>query len=703
MLSTSSLNTFLLATGGGDGGGELVRLLELSQSVTSRIETGRFLALAQSVSGSEKYAYETGVSQTVNAIAGGHLVAITQQVLGDAWFRPMHGQHSIGFDGENYTIRVFVGGKEVDPCHLLKTCEISYSENEAATASLFVKEDCGLIDLYKFYNQRIQIFAQSKTYIYPLFDGVVDTPEIDLLARSRMLTATNDRNGSIEKLSNEALSQIGYWCESVFGEMENYTSQNAQLADRLSTIPASFDFNANGQGVLSSWLPKNQPDWVLHNCDCYARNSSFKLNPATGIVNRAEVRVYHQYERLFHREVAFSYVYNGYTSDFEFVLNVPHEGPPPTFNDVFSAATGAGWLVGNFRSKGTPPSGWYGNIYFNAAEYEYEYQPTGESDRNGNPIVNVVQVAKTSLHDLYAMSASWTAAKRWKQSIEESYDLVIQNSASMRIHGTRTEKFSYTIKHDASKSKLAARWGNEKKYSRPEGKQMDNGDYVVLLDNVLPNEYSRAMECIYNVVYTKILETHRNNELSLCVKFAPKISLADTVGIDTNRYVGHVKIMSYVHKFDFMALLGATELVGANFSNPTEAEKELTPAPNPPYRPALPLYKYDSSIRLRDYVVPYRQKIIELEPDDDTDDRATNFIPVGTGRNGFKLYNCNGYVRAETGHIYKGYSVKRGYAFRVQTDDIEAGSTDTLNLEGHSSEIEVVVPNNKFKVLMECF
>lgn len=709
MLTKSPLNTFVLATDSADSGNQ-IKLLEITQSVLSRQESGMFLALAQSVTGQEDYSFKLDIQQTVNGVVSGNLLSIGQSVIGEVPFAPMHGEHSIGFDGENYTIRVFIGGIEINPCKLLKSCEISYTENEASTATLHIKEQCGAVDLYRYYNQIIKIYAQNNRFIYPLFDGIVDIPDIDFFSYSKTLTATNDRNGAIEKMSDEALNKIGYWCESVFGEAANYETRNAQLTDRLSTIPASFDFDANGQAVLTSWLPKEKPDWTLHDCDCYARNSSFKLSPATSLINNIEVTVYHQYDRLFHREIAYSYLYNNYVNDFDFVVNVPHEGPAPTFNDVYNAANGAGWLVGNFRSKGTPRSGWYGNIYFNGAEYEYEYEPTGSVDANGHAIVNVIQVAKNSLHDLYAMSASWTAMKRWRQAVEEKYNMVIQNTPSIQLHGMKTEKVTYTIRQDPEKSKLAKNWGNEKKYLRPKGTQQRNGDFTINVDDIIPNEYARAMEVIYQVSYTKILESHRNNEVGLCVKFAPKISLSDTIGIDTCRYVGNVKVKSYTHKLDFLTLLGSTELVGANFLNPASKKRDLSLPPLPPYRPTLPLAEYARSVQLRDYVVAFKQKIVEDDPNADKnpddiieDDSQNNgSIGISLGEQAFKLYECNGYVRVETGYEYYGHKVKRGYAFRVVTPDIEQQSTDTAELEITEYPIEVNVPHNPVKLIMEC-
>lgn len=714
MLNNSALGQVVLATDASEG--QSLKVLALAQSVESREETGIMLSLAQSVTCEYELESTLPLAQVVNYETDAVLIGLAQTVTGAVTFAPMHGSQSIGIDNENYAIRVYINGEEIDPCRLLRSCEITYSEGDSAKASLYLKEDCGDVDMYLYYNLPITIYAQTNKYTYPLFSGIVDTPDIDFMKFTRALTASNDRSNAIEKLGADAIHKIGYWCESVFGEASNYTSLNAELTDRLSTIPASLDFDARGQAILTNWQTKDTPDWTLTNCDCYARQFSFKLGGATSLINHVEVEVHHQFDRLFHRENYFSYVYCGFQNDVDYVINVSHEGPPPKYDDVYSAASSGGWLVGDFRTKGTPPSGWYGTTYFSAADYEYEYQPTGDKDANGNPIVNVVQVAKTTAKgDLYAMRAKWTAMRRWKQAVDEKYQFVITNTPSVQLHGVKKEKLSYTIKQDADKDKVARNWGNEKKYFRPKGQLQANGDYTTNVDNVIPDEYARAMRVIYQIAYTKILESHRHNELNLNIKFAPKINLDNTVLIDTDLFKGKVKVKSYTHKFDFLSLLGETDFVGTCFVNLLSDDNKLTTAPNPPERPQLPLKSYNPYVSLKDYVVPYGTKIIEDDPDADKNpdeieqekpekpEKPIVGLPVNNGKRSFELYKCLGYVRIETGFSFHGMPVKRGYAFLSRTADIEEASTDTAEVDAGVIPLEVVVPNDDIRVTMRCY
>ena len=711
MLNNSGLNSTVLATVHMSKS-EPVELLALAQTVESRQESGMLLDLAQTVISVQELETRLDLTQTVNSVVDSILLDLAQTVIGNADFAPMHGSQSIGMEGLNYAVKVYINGDELDPCRMLRSCEISYSEGESAKATLYLKEDCGQVDMYLYYNQLITIYAQNEKYTYPLFTGIVDIPDIDFMKRTRTITASNDRSNAVEKLGTDTVRKIGYWCESVFGALDQYDSLNAELTDRLSTIPASFDFDPRGQAVLTPWKPKTKPDWVLSNCDCYYRQFNFKLGGATSLINQVEIEVHHQFDRLFHRENYYSYNYCGFQSDLDYVVNVRHEGPPPKFDDIYSAASSGGWLVGNFQTKGTPPSGWYGTIYFSAADYEYEYQPTGSKDANGNPIVNVVQVAKTKAKgDLYAMWANWRAMRRWKQAVDENYPIVIKNTASIRLHGVKSEKLSYTIKHDAEKSKLARNWGNEKKYFLPKGERQPNGDYTINVDEVIPNEFARAMQVIYQVAYTKILESHRHNELSLIAKFAPAITLDNTIFVDTDKFTGKVKVKSYTHKFNFLSLLGETELTGACYVNPLSNSSKLTAFPNPPSRPELPLASYKPYITLNDYVVPYGQKIIDNDPDADKnpEDREEekpqdpNHSEIIIGSTPFKLYECQGYVRIETGYYYHDKKVKRGYAFRIQTPDIEEASTDTAEVDARATSIEVDVPNGNIDVFMRCY
>lgn len=700
MLGLSSINSKVLATDKGNPAAAVsdTELLRISCSVHARKQRDDLLELTCNVfqkvdSGGELLS----LAQTVNPTDGEELLQLSQQVLNPAFNRYMRGRFASGFDGENYAIRIFIAGIEL--CNVFRTCEVHFAEGESATASLYLLEPCGALDLYEYFNKPLAIYAQTDKYLYPIFTGIVDMPKIDYSERMRSLSATKDRSTSVEKLNIATIHSIGYWSSSIFGEEADYETKNAQLTDRLSTIPASFDFDALGQMHVTSWLPKTVADWTLGACEVYDNNMSLEMSSAVSIINHVEIELHHQYDRLIHRQISFFYRYLSFTSDYDFIVRAAAEGPAPRVTDVQSAANGGGWTTGEWKLRGTPPPGVYNGIRWRAAEYKYDYEPTGEKDAQGRDIVNVVQTQIGTDSNLYALEANWKAMRRWKQAIDEKYTVIVQNQNSIACHGEKKQKIVYSIKHESDDDKIAKNWGNEKHYKLPRGTKQPNGDYTINIDNVIPGEFSNGYQVAVQIAYTKMLESHRQNSISMDCKFLPFASLMHTVHVNNQRFNTKVKVSAYSHSWDFTSKRGRTTLTGKFFMNPGSDNRTLSGTQKPPARPALTGETYEPKITLQDYVIPYKMEVIETDPnankDPDEIEEDINDSGKVIEKNKFRLYKCNGYVRRETGYIFKGVKVKRSYAFRVITPDIEEKSTDTQDADGGKQILNMAIPHNE--------
>ncbi|WP_239323663.1 hypothetical protein [Snodgrassella gandavensis] len=712
MLGSSLLNNTLLATDSGDTAqaatSDGIELIRIGCTVRTIEQSEDLITLTCHVyqktdSGGDLL----NIAQVVNPVCDSELLQLSQQVLNPAPNRFMRARCAQGFDGEKYAIRIFVGGVEL--CNVVRTCEVHFAESESATASLYLRESCGAIDIYQYYNRQIVIYAQTDKYLYPIFSGLIDMPKIDYSGRLRILNATKDRSKSVEKLSIDTIHGIGYWSPSIFGEEQNYETKNAQLTDRLSTIPASLDFDAREQAHLTSWLPKPVADWTLSDCDVYEANMALEMSSAVSIVNRVEIELHHQFDRLIHREISFSYRYLSFMNDFDYIIKVAAEGPAPKLADVQSAANGGGWTTGEWWVKGTPPPGVYNGVIWKAADYKYDYEPTGEKDENGHDIVNVVQIPIGSDSNLYALAASWKAMRRWKQAIDEKYIIVLQNQESIAIHGEKKEKITYSINHESDDDKMARNWGSEKHYKRPKGIKQLNGDYTTNIDNVIPGEFANGYQVAVQIGYTRMLESHRQNSITMDCKFLPFASLTHSVHVDTKRFNANVKIAAYSHSWDFTSKRGKTTLTGKFFMNPGSRTQTFSQVEPPRERPQLPCETFQQEFVLNDYIVPYGVDVIEQDPNADKDedekreeeekDKGNSAI---IGKPKFKLYECNGYVRKETGYTFKGTKMKRGIAFRVQTPDIEEKSTDTLDVNAADQTFNLAIPHNEPSPQLTC-
>jgi len=99
-------------------------------------------------------------------------------------------------------------------------------------------------------------------------------------------------------------------------------------------------------------------------------------------------------------------------------------------------------------------------------------------------------------------------------------------------------------------------------------------------------------------------------------------------------------------------------------------------------------------------------EVVEQDPNEDRDDdekipEKDDDLP-GIGTSKFRLYKCSGYVRKETGDVFKGVKTKRGYAFRVETPDIEEKSTNTLEIDGSGQTLNLDIPHNEPHPSLTC-
>ena len=119
MLNNSGLNSTVLATEHMSKN-EPVELLALAQTVESRQESGMLLDLAQTVISVQELETRLDLAQTVNSVVDSILLDLAQTVIGNADFAPMHGSQSVGMEGLNYAVKVYINGDELDPCRMLR-------------------------------------------------------------------------------------------------------------------------------------------------------------------------------------------------------------------------------------------------------------------------------------------------------------------------------------------------------------------------------------------------------------------------------------------------------------------------------------------------------------------------------------------------------------------------------------------------------
>lgn len=579
------------------------------------------------------------------------------------------GDHAVGIS--DFDIQALIDGKEEFICEWAEELNISHGENESYVARFVVlpKKERGNprpIDPYKWYSKPIEINAVHEFGIVRLFTGIVDKMGMNVLKGRFEIECSDRRERQINALPASMIKSIGYTSESAHGiEFDNLSDE---LAQRLNTIPASFEFDATGTPYLTPWREKEVADFVLNPCFIYQEEPIINLVGAGDVLNSVTARVRLSYSRLRQRQVRF-----GYDSE-QNVCTYALYGRLADADEIATAVRATGWNLWGFDFQMLEPSGWY-NCNGNQTGWIRD-----SIEEQGNR-----RYRRTFLT---VKSGVFEGVKRWRQSVGQEYVLKLTNQGSIsRYEFNSVENISLSV---SSNSKDEEDWGNdyaphqngieyekttnnhiaypfsrEPKFKKMDFKKVSNGDWVA--DLVGENDLEATLKVAYYTAYTALLASHRQNTVELSAKFLAQIDLRHTHEIQHSHFTGKCKVQHFEHIISFKLKKAKTRVRYAFFQNSVDGElTPYTPANKP--KPSYPNYE--------NYFI-LRKKEISENAD------ASNYFGMvyryKLGKNGRKLYTAE--------------------HFAVRTPDIEKEATDSVN-ETATTDYEVGIFNTEFKVMI---
>lgn len=574
--------------------------------------------------------------------------------------------HFNGMSREPYNISVFIDGVEIDTCQLKDTIEINLAVNQAKTAKLTINANCdnnNQIDLYKYAGKIIEIYYLSKTRYTLLYRGMVAIQKIDIDNKHFVLTCTDEKLNRINDLSENQLNNIGYYSEYLFNEE---LTKEQVFSKRMESTPQDYYFDNNGNFTLTAWQPKNTPDLIIEQCPIFANSFSYSVLNLGEIVNKIKLLFQFNYYRKIQRDLAMSYD-NGYSgtrfNDFlAFYFNHRHIPAPPV-DSVITTANSAGWVVWNFRYSTIPSLAGTGAVIL---------------DRES-----------------YAMSAQWTASKRWLQNVQEENTVTLKNADSIAFFGEKSEEinFSMRLKDDENSSN----WANDYQcYFRPQGTQADNGDWIIDLSQNKQQDYYNAMLYALNVAKTKMLNSHFGNECSFDYVLLPEIELKHTIGVNTNALQGNLRVQAITHTLDLKKRLGVSKITAKWFKGFSGDSVYI------PQRPAVPVAQRPSNIQTRfgnvlikSYSTPQSGGAFITGVK-----KPSDYCIAKDG-----LDNLYGYVMREyilndfDKNAYMGNVV--ALKFAIKTPEIEKQSTDAVTVTSENEQ-NISIPETAISTYLPC-
>lgn len=639
-------------------------LLSFNQSVNT-IETGLLLQYGQTVGNIEAGAllsFEQNVA--LRNTESGTLLSFLQAVQHSETSTLLSFSQSVRnsvLPAPEFDFELNIGNFVIPHNQLCGELTITREEESAALLSVTLKPIIGVQDLTYYQGKPITLdVIKSNGSVHRIYTGRVDIPEIDLLGERIALRCSNNRKELLNELDPTFVGSIGAFSEAVYGEPED---QADEVEKRLETVEASLDFTPLLIPIITSWQPKDTPDFILDDAGIYRRKPSVEVAARGRIVNKVDINLEYQYQRLRHRE-----------RDFEFDSGLSAcyysaWGLPPKVQMLRAAIEGAGWHYTNLQTVGVDPAGKYNcsgsTLYWTPISRTADYRESKDSDGNvitdpnGNPIIESYNETQTDVTNVYANSASWKAAQRFTQNVSEKITVTIESPQSIAQYGEVSKNYRFGVE---SVYENEDEFTDIESYLPPPSDftQSENGDWVLNADNEgdSDQQWRDMVQCAARKAIAEIRKSHRSNKVVLQVPFWPEVDLRHTIETTAGRIKCKGKVSRIEHYIDLRDRFHYTQI-------------------------ELSLSRVEGTAPADGVLTVVRPTVTDKAEIIQTIKLKTHDIPI----NGEQDPDWNGYifqVLANPG--LTPYGLKTPVAMIVDTPDIDEESRDTKEVNAEQTE-----------------
>lgn len=340
--------------------------------------------------------------------------------------------------------------------------------------------------------------SQGVTSEVRRFTGQLSQPTWSPNARILGCECSDQLQQRVEAMPVEAIDSLtgGYWSADVF-EPVTGRSRWDYAVERMGSRPASLDCSPAGAMRVTSWYATN-PHFEFGEGTTVYDSVDVELAQLGNITNRVEIEFSYRYPRLQQLTESFSWTHphsGGVGGMGGFCAWRTWSTELPDTNMIESAITGAGLtVVGRVGGFQLPLS---------------MSDPCGD----GSPWLNTTE-------GLW-LSASVTGARRWTQTVTESYTLTLTTTEG-QIEG------SQRISRDSTSFEIESSRADDWDASLESDPSAEPGD--------LSDESRRAaaIHCLLRRGQTEIIESHRGTTVSWVVptSMASTVDLVHTLSLN---------------------------------------------------------------------------------------------------------------------------------------------------------------------------
>ena len=542
-INSGAINTFVVNGAAGSGGVIATgsgTLVEIEQYVMI-LGSGTLVDIEQEV-----VFHETGdgtlvsIEQSVQSIASGTLVSLEQRVLDSSV--PSHESRT----GWDFTL--LVDGVTIPREQIHGMCSIVKTSNSSSLMDVTLIPPTGIQDLDFWQGKSVTLDVHTNnTTTDRVFTGVVDIPEVDIIEQKITLRCTNKRRELINTTQQAVVPGIGFYNSTIFSDADELASE---LDQRLTTIPYSFDFDGNNNGILSAWAPKVTPDYVLDDPDIYYDKPQVEMASRGRIINTVNIDFEYRYPRLWHKSVGYSWS-APYTSTNSACLIIGQGYSLTPRESIEAAASAAGWVrKREITYTDIPPNGFYrcgdARGYFTtiSTTVNTTAKKDGDgnviTDSNGNPIPDTSNRSQvTDLRYTFCGGANWSASKRWAQDVSEKYSLTVASSQSVAQYGAIEKDEAYGVDSTFNTDD----WEDYNEFNGP------SGSYHIDVNTDLAT-FNSAVTVALQIAKTSIEGSHRDTRVKLFRSIMPDLELHHTVEATADKISCKGTVRKIIHKLN---------------------------------------------------------------------------------------------------------------------------------------------------------
>lgn len=492
-------------------------------------------------------------TQQVAAAAGVLTLTATQQVQAAGVLAPSPTQRP--------AVVALLAGMDIS-ARLIDAVEVDREAGQAASAALSFLPLGGAVDLAQWIGATLTVDLSDGGAAVRVFTGWVTDTQYDPLRHVTRIDASDDLQRTLDALPRAVIDAVtpgAVWSAAAADEA---ATGWAYAQDRMATLPADLDRDRWGALRVTPWAASAVPDYTF-DADAIV-DESLRVEPGRWreMINQIDITAEVRYTRRLHRERSTRWEFAGGVDTGGAMIDYLYlHSTLPDEDMIRRAAETNGWQVVAESFTQRSPRGVYGGIF-------WEFNPATEA------------------HPWQVLGANITAARRWTQTITETYSLRVQAPASIARFGLNAsqDRATYSASDEQGgweDAQLPLRTGGLGSTSDLAGAlTAANGDRY--FEDLPAGAREAAVGAVLARARVAILAAHRVHSVELTTPLLPAVDTAHTVRVQTVGLTAQGRVRQVTHRLTLGGEALTTVRIALSQSAAGAQADDALAAPAPP-------------------------------------------------------------------------------------------------------------------------